>query len=219
MIRVMIVDDQEMIRQGLRAILAANDQVEVVADVADGYQAVEMTKTEPIDVILMDIRMPGIDGVETIRRIRAFASADTVKIIVLTTFDHDATVLEALQAGANGFLSKAVSPTELAAGIEAVASGGGALSGTAAASVIGHVTELPMRAVDAGLADRFTALTRREREVVIAAAAGKSNTEIASDLFLSPFTVKTHANRAMTKVGARDRAQLIAFAYRAGLLA
>ncbi|TSD49971.1 response regulator transcription factor [Rhodococcus sp. KBS0724] len=219
MIRVMIVDDQEMIRQGLRAILAANDRIEVVADVADGYQAVEVAKTDQIDVILMDIRMPGIDGVETIRRIREFAPTETMKIVVLTTFDHDATVLTALQAGANGFLSKSVSPTELAAGIEAVSSGGGALSGSAAASVITHVSEQPARAVDTALAARFAALTPREREVVIAAAEGKSNTEIATVMFVSPFTVKTHANRAMAKVGARDRAQLIAFAYQAGLLA
>ncbi len=219
MIRVMIVDDQEMIRQGLRAILAGNDRIEVVTDVADGYQAVEVARTDQIDIILMDIRMPGIDGVETIRRIREFAPAETVKIIVLTTFDHDATVLTALQAGANGFLSKAVSPTELATGIEAVASGGGALSGSAAASVISRVSEQPVRTVDAALAARFSALTPREREVVIAAAAGRSNTEIASDMFLSPFTVKTHAGRAMIKVGARDRAQLIVFAYQAGLIA
>ena len=219
MIRVMIVDDQEMIRQGLRAILAANDRIEVVADVADGYQAVEVAKTDQVDVILMDIRMPGIDGVETIRRIREFAPTETVKIVVLTTFDHDATVLTALQAGANGFLSKSVSPTELVAGIEAVSSGGGALSGSAAASVITHVSEQPARAVDTALAARFAALTPREREVVIAAAEGKSNTEIATVMFVSPFTVKTHANRAMAKVGARDRAQLIAFAYQAGLLA
>jgi DNA-binding NarL/FixJ family response regulator len=163
--------------------------------------------------------MPGIDGVETIRRIREFAPTETVKIVVLTTFDHDATVLTALQAGANGFLSKSVSPTELAAGIEAVSSGGGALSGSAAASVITHVSEQPARAVDTALAARFAALTPREREVVIAAAEGKSNTEIATVMFVSPFTVKTHANRAMAKVGARDRAQLIAFAYQAGLLA
>lgn len=215
----MIVDDQEMIRQGLRAILAVNDRIDVVADVADGYQAVEVAKTDQVDVILMDIRMPGIDGVETIRRIREFAPTETVKIVVLTTFDHDATVLTALQAGANGFLSKSVSPTELAAGIEAVSSGGGALSGSAAASVISHVSEQPVRAVDTALAARFAALTPREREVVIAAAEGKSNTEIATVMFVSPFTVKTHANRAMTKVGARDRAQLIAFAYQAGLLA
>ena len=219
MIRVMIVDDQEMIRQGLRAILAVNDRIDVVADVADGYQAVEVAKTDQVDVILMDIRMPGIDGVETIRRIREFAPTETMKIVVLTTFDHDATVLTALQAGANGFLSKSVSPTELAAGIEAVSSGGGALSGSAAASVITHVSEQPARAVDTALAARFAALTPREREVVIAAAEGKSNTEIATAMFVSPFTVKTHANRAMAKVGARDRAQLIAFAYQAGLLA
>ena len=219
MIRVLIVDDQEMIRQGLRAILAANDRVEVIADVADGYRAIEVTEAGGVDVILMDVRMPGIDGVETIRRIRAFAPTDAVKIIVLTTFDQDATVLTALQSGANGFLSKAVGPAQLAAAIEDVAAGGGALSGTVAASVIGHLAEHPARIADPILAERFSTLTPREREVVVAAAEGMSNAQIAEQMSVSPFTVKTHAIRAMGKVDARDRAQLIAFAYRAGLIA
>ncbi|HEY5853634.1 MAG TPA: response regulator transcription factor [Aldersonia sp.] len=214
----MIVDDQDMIRYGLRAILDSADGIEVVADVADGLRAVEVAKSKSVDLILMDIRMPGIDGVEATRRIREFASADAIKIVVLTTFDQDANVLSALQAGANGFLSKGVGPAELVSGIEDVAAGRGALSSEAAASVIEHVAEQPRRVIDSSLADRFTSLTPRERDVVIAAASGKSNAEIASEMHVSPFTVKTHANRAMTKVGARDRAQLIAFAYRAGLV-
>jgi DNA-binding NarL/FixJ family response regulator len=166
----------------------------------------------------MDIRMPGVDGVEATRRIRTFASADEVKILVLTTFDHDATVLAALEAGANGFLSKGVGPAALISAVNDVAVGGGALSSAAAASVIEHVADGSRRVIDSDLAELFRALTPRERDVVIAASAGKSNAEIATEMFVSPYTVKTHANRAMTKVGARDRAQLIAFAYRSGLV-
>jgi DNA-binding NarL/FixJ family response regulator len=165
----------------------------------------------------MDIRMPGLDGVETTRRIRTTHSAEDLRIVVLTTFEHDDNVLAALRAGANGFLSKGVGPTELAAGIIEVAAGGGALSGIAAAALIGHVAEERALPTDPVMTDRFAALTPREREVVAAIAGGFDNKEIAARMFLSPFTVKTHANRAMTKVGARDRAQLVAFAYRAGI--
>jgi DNA-binding NarL/FixJ family response regulator len=218
MIRVMIVDDQDMIRFGLRAILESAAGIEVVVDAADGLAAVEAARSTAVDVVLMDIRMPGIDGVEATRRIRSFASTDDMKIIVLTTFDHEATILSALEAGANGFLSKGVGPAELVSSIESVAAGGGALSANAAASVIGRVANQPRRAIDPALGDRFAVLTARERDVVIAAAAGKSNSEIASEMFVSPFTVKTHIHRAMAKVGARDRAQLIAFAYQGGLV-
>lgn len=218
MTRVMIVDDQEMIRIGLRTILDAQDGIEVVAEAADGLRAVELMAADPVDVVLMDIRMPGIGGVEATRRIRQDWDAERVKIIVLTTFDQDANVLAALRAGANGFLSKGVGPAELAAGIREVAGGGGALSAAAAAALIGHVAQEPGVVIDEALAQTFDALTAREREIVVAVASGRSNEQIAAQMFLSPFTVKTHANRAMTKVGARDRAQLVAYAYQAGLV-
>jgi DNA-binding NarL/FixJ family response regulator len=218
MIRVLLVDDQEMIRMGLRAILDAQSGIEVVADVGDGFQALELLRQTNVDVVMMDIRMPGIDGVETTRRIRRFSPAQEVRVIVLTTFDNDANVFAALRAGANGFLSKGVSPTELVAGIEEVAAGGGALSAAAAAALIDHVATEQPRQVDVAMADRFRGLTPRERDVVIAAASGRDNATIAREMFVSPYTVKTHANRAMAKVGARDRSQLVAFAFQAGLV-
>lgn len=218
MTRILIVDDQEMIRVGLRTILEAQPGYVVVDALGDGLQAVAYLERHAVDVVLMDIRMPGIDGVEATRRIRQTVPADRTRIIILTTFEQDETVVAALRAGANGFLSKAVGPDELVAGIEEVAAGGGALSAAAAAALIEHVGVQKAVVVDVELARRFEALTPREREVVIAAASGLDNSEIAALTFVSPFTVKTHANRAMTKVGARDRAQLVAFAYQAGLI-
>ena len=218
MTTVLIVDDQEMIRVGLRAILDAEPDLHVVGEAGDGIQAVRMLTDQPVDVILMDIRMPGIDSVEATRRIRQHWPAETVKIVVLTTFDQDENVLAALRAGANGFLSKGVGPAELAGGIHEVVAGGGALSAAAAAALIGHVHDQPAVTVDPELVKVFATLTTREREIAVAVAAGRSNDEIAAELYVSPYTVKTHANRAMMKVGARDRAQLVAYAYRAGLI-
>jgi DNA-binding NarL/FixJ family response regulator len=217
MIRVLIVDDQEMIRVGLRTILDAQPNITVVGEAGDGLEAVRLLGELDVDVVLMDIRMPGVDGVEATRRIRQNIPPERVRIIILTTFDHDETVFAALRAGANGFLSKGVGPAELTAGIEEVAAGGGALSATAAAALIGRVAEERQPDVDPALADLFSGLTPKEREVVTAIATGQSNQQIAATMFVSPFTVKTHANRAMAKVGARDRAQLVAYAHRAGL--
>lgn len=217
MIRVLLVDDQDMIRFGLRAILETRDGIEVVSDASDGLQAVSYIDAHPVDVVLMDLRMPGIDGVDATTRIRANHSAESVRIIVLTTFDQDANVLAALRAGADGFLSKGVSPTELASAIHEVAGGGGALSAVAAKAVIGQVSDSRPDVTDPQLAERFSALTPREHDVVLAAMKGASNADIAAALFVSPFTVKTHVNRAMAKVNARDRSQLVAFAFAAGL--
>ncbi len=217
MIRLLLVDDQEMIRIGLRGILGRHDPFEIVAEAADGLGAVEALASQPVDVVLMDIRMPGIDGVEATRRIRQRWSAEEVRVVMLTTFEQDANVLAALRAGANAFLSKAAGPKELIAAIEEVAAGGGALSPAAAAMLIDRVKDEPATVVDAEMTARFDALTPRERDVVLNMMTGLDVDAIAADRFLSPFTVKTHANRAMTKVGARDRAQLVAFAYRGGL--
>ena len=217
MIRVVLVDDQEMIRFGLRTILGAQPQLEVVGEAADGLAALQLLERVEADVVLLDIRMPGIDGVETTRRLRRTHPSQALRIIVLTTFDQDENVLAALRAGADGFLSKGVGPAELVAGITEVAAGGGALSASAAAALIGHVAAERVTPADPEMVKRFEALTPREREVVVAIVSGLDNAQIARDMFLSPFTVKTHANRAMTKVQAKDRAQLVSYAVRAGI--
>jgi DNA-binding NarL/FixJ family response regulator len=217
MTRILIVDDQDDMRAGIRAMLLLDPSLVVVGDLSDGLQVVPFLRGHPVDLVLMDIRMPGIDGVETTRRIRTEHPPETLRVIVLTTFDQDEIVLAALRAGANGFLSKTVSPTELVAGIIEVVGGGGALSAAATAALIGHMTDSPPPVVDRDLLRRFGALTPRERDVVVLVASGLSNDEIAAQMFVSPLTVKTHAVRAMTKVGARDRAQLVSFTFRAGL--
>ena len=217
MIRLMIVDDQEMIRVGLRAVLGSFDDLDVVADASDGLDAVRKLESVEVDVVLMDIRMPGIDGVEATRRIRERVRSEDLRIVVLTTFEHDENVFAALRAGANGFLNKGVGPEELAESIREVVAGGGALSAAAAGVLIQHASAPAPATPDPAMIARFDSLTEREREVVIAITKGGSNEQIAAEFYLSPFTVKTHANRAMMKVGARDRAQLVAFAFRAGL--
>lgn len=218
MIRVMIVDDQEMIRAGLATIIGAHPDLVVAAQAADGFDALNQLKTAGVDVALMDLRMPGIDGVETIKRIRATRSPESLRILVLTTFDRDENVVNALRNGADGFLSKGASPGELTDAIVRVAGGGRALSPTAVNAVVEHVAEQKQVPADPQAQVRFAALTPREREIVQAIVSGADNAEIARALFLSPFTVKTHANRAMMKVGARDRGQLVSLAVRAGIL-
>ena len=217
MIRVMIVDDQEMIREGLRTIISAHPDLHVAAVAGDGLDALRQLESVPVDVVLMDIRMPGIDGVEATRRIRASASSAEVRICVLTTFDDDENVLRALKAGADGFLSKGAGPVELTTGILDIAGGGSALSPTAVSAVVTHVAGDNSMPDDPQALKLFDALTAREREVVEAIVTGLDNQQIAEAMFVSPFTVKTHANRAMSKVGARDRAQLVSMAVRAGM--
>ncbi len=217
MIRVMIVDDQEMIRAGLRTFIEANPELTVVADTGDGFEAIAWLDTNPADVVLMDIRMPGIDGVETTRRIRSKFAADQIRIVILTTFDDDENVFRALRAGANGFLSKGVGPAELSTGILEVAAGGGALSAAAAAALIDRMASDLDVTPESDIAERFELLTPRERDVVALIVSGFDNAQIAEQMFVSPFTVKTHAHRAMAKVAASDRAQLVSLAVRAGI--
>lgn len=217
MTRIALVDDQEMIRLGLRGILQSRPDFAVVGEAADGIQAVAVVREVKPDVVLMDIRMPGIDGVEAVRRIRAEPELDAVKILVLTTFEDDQYVIRAIQAGAQGFLGKDVGPTELITAIEQVAAGGALLSPTATESLIAHVADSSKRPVDTAAVDALASLTSRERAVLVQVAAGLTNDEIAAALFISPFTVKTHLNRAMTKTGTRDRSQLVILAFRAGL--
>jgi DNA-binding NarL/FixJ family response regulator len=217
MIRVMLVDDQEMIRAGLRTIIDAHPDLEIVAEATDGLAVLRQLEAAQPDVVLMDIRMPGIDGVEATRRIRLTQPPEQVRILILTTFDQDENVLQALRAGADGFLSKGAGPAELTDAILRVAAGGRALSPGAVSAVVDHVVDQRVIAVDPALTTRFNALTPREREIVRAIVSGLDNAQIAAQFHLSPFTVKTHANRAMTKVGARDRAQLVTLAIRAGI--
>ena len=217
MTNILIVDDQDDMRAGIRSMLRLDPTFVTVGDLSDGLQVPAFLRYNIVDVVLMDIRMPGIDGVEATRRIRKEHPAETLRVIVLTTFDEDEIVLAALRAGANGFLSKTVSPAELVAGIAEVVAGGGALSAAATAALIGHMTDAPPPAIDKDLLQRFDALTPRALAVIVLVASGLDNQEIAAQLSVSPFTVKTHAVRAMTKVGARDRAQLVTFTFRAGL--
>jgi len=222
MIRVLIVDDQEMIRAGLAAVLGASSEINVVGQEPDGLAALKRLEAGPaadgVDVVLLDIRMPGIDGVEVTRRIRANERWNGIKVVILTTFDQDENVLAALRAGANGFMNKGMSAVELLTGIKDVYEGGGALSAAASKLLIGRVSQETPFEAEASLVERFELLTERELEVVVVAAGGLDNKEVGEQLSLSPLTVKTHLSRAMNKTGARDRAQLVAFAYRAGLL-
>ena len=217
MIRVMIVDDQEMIRAGLRTIVEAHPQLAVVAEAGDGIAALRLLETTDVDVVLMDIRMPGVDGVEATRRIRGSHPPDYPRILVLTTFDQDENVLNAIRAGADGFFGKGAGPSELTDGILRVFEGGRALSSTAVNALVDHVAEAEITPTDPAVAARFAALTPREHEVVALIVAGLDNSEIGARIFVSPYTVKTHANRAMMKVGARDRAQLVSLAVQAGI--
>jgi DNA-binding NarL/FixJ family response regulator len=218
MIRLVLVDDQEMIRLGLHGILNTRADFEIVGEAGDGIKAVAVIAATRPDVVLMDIRMPGVDGVEAVRRVRADPAMDAVKILILTTFEDDHSVIRALKAGAQGFLGKDVGPHELLAAIGNISAGGAALSPAAAESVVAHVSSSPTRSEDGAAQNAVSALTAREHTVLVEAASGQSNGQIAAKLFISPYTVKTHLNRAMTKTGARDRSQLVALAYRAGLM-
>ncbi|MEV6306545.1 response regulator transcription factor [Actinoplanes sp. NPDC051861] len=212
MISVLVVDDQDLVRLGLRTLLTSEDGFTVAGEAADGLTAVRLAATLKPDVILMDIRMPGIDGLEATRRIVEFS--DT-RVIVLTTFERDEYVFEALHIGASGFLLKDTPPVTLLDAIRTVADGGALLSPSVTRTLIREfVTKGPRRVVPH---PRLGQLTEREREVVALAAEGLTNQEIAARLVVSPATARTHVSRAMVKLGARDRAQLVVFAYQSGL--
>lgn len=217
MIRIVVVDDQKMIRVGLRGILQTRPDFTVVGEAADGIQAVAVAAEARPDVVLMDIRMPGIDGVEAVRRIRADRDLDGVRILVLTTFEDDHNVIRAIKAGAQGFLGKDVGPAELIGAIEQLAAGGALLSPAATGSLVSHVAGSSKRPVDQSAETALATLTSRERVVLVQVAAGLTNDQIAAELFISPFTVKTHLNRAMAKTGTSDRSQLVILAFKAGL--
>ncbi|WP_169164242.1 response regulator [Cellulomonas taurus] len=218
MTRVLLVDDQVMMRTGLRAILDGAGGIEVVGEATDGAEAVRLAVDLVPDVVLMDLRMPGMHGVEATRRLRGDPRLTNTRVLVLTTFDGDTETVAALRAGASGFLGKGAGPEELVAAVLDVAQGRAALSAHALSVVVEDVSRRQARETqDEELARRIASLTARERDVVTAAARGADNKEIAARMVISPFTVKTHLNRAMTKLGARDRAQVVVLAHRAGL--
>ena len=223
MIRVLIADDQPLIRAGLRGVLELEDDLLVVGEVADGEAAVRAARGERADIVLMDIRMPGLDGIEATRRIRADERMAGVRIIILTTFETDDNVAAALHAGASGFLGKGASPDEIVDAIRIVATGEALLSARATRSLIERFLAQPQPAAESAQqasrrADLIADLTDREREVLLLVARGLSNDEIGNALSISSYTVKTHVNRAMVKLDAHDRAQLVVFAYQARLL-
>jgi DNA-binding NarL/FixJ family response regulator len=219
-IRVLLADDQALIRAGFRVLLEAAGDLEVVGEAADGAAAVDLVRRQRADVVLMDIRMPGMDGLEATRRICADEDLAGVKIIILTTFETDEYVYRALRAGASGFLVKDTEPADLLQAIRVVARGDALLSPSVTRRLITDIASRPERAPASGgaLATALSALTEREREVLSLVAEGLSNDEIAARLFLSPLTAKTHVSRIMTKLDARDRAQLVVIAYESGLV-
>ncbi|MDN4472574.1 response regulator transcription factor [Demequina zhanjiangensis] len=213
-IRVVVVDDQDLIRGGFVAILGTTEDIEVVGEADDGEAAVALISEVRPDVVLMDIRMPGMDGLAATEAIAADPELGDVKVVVLTTFEEEGYVLRALKAGASGFLGKGVRPAELIGAVRTIAEGESLLSPAATRAVIAHVAQDTIQPAADG--ETFTYLTEREREVVLLVAQGLSNDEIAAQLFITPLTAKTHVVRAMHKVGARDRAQLVVAAYQAG---
>lgn len=216
MIRVLLADDQALLRAGFRVLLDSAADIEVVGEASDGAEAVRLVRQVGPDVVLMDIRMPGVDGLEATRRIGADQDLAHVKVLILTTFEADDYVYQALQAGASGFLVKDTEPAELLQAVRVVARGDSLLSPGVTRRLIADIVARPPRpmAPPAVLA----VLTEREREVLTLVAGGLSNEQIAARLFLSPLTAKTHVSQAMTKLGVRDRAQLVVLAYETGLV-
>lgn len=216
-IKVLIADDQALVRGGFRVLVSAAPEMSVVAEAAHGVEAVELTRQFEPDVVLMDVRMPTLDGIEATRRITSDKSIRSPRILILTTFDLDEYVYAALRAGASGFLLKDTSPEELLAGIRTIAAGDGLLAPTITRRLIEEFARTPerMRRQPAAL----ETLTEREVEVLHEIARGRSNAEIAQVLHMSTATAKTHVSRLLTKLDARDRAQLVVIAYETGFAA
>jgi DNA-binding NarL/FixJ family response regulator len=224
MIRVLLADDQALIRAGFRVLLEAADDIEVIAEAVNGDQAIELAKAERPDVILMDIRMPGTDGLAATRQLAADRDLDDMKVVILTTFETDEYVYQALRAGASGFLVKDAEPEELSRAVRVVHRGEALLSPSVTRRLIASLATRPA-ALGAGAAPKaagrhpnLARLTEREREVLALVAQGLSNEEVAVRLYLSPLTTKTHVSHIMSKLSARDRAQLVVIAYESGLV-
>jgi DNA-binding NarL/FixJ family response regulator len=215
-VRVLLADDQPLVRAGLRTLLESSDDIEVVGEAATGGEAVEGAHAARPDVVLMDIRMPGLDGLEATRRIVADERLAGVRVVVLTTFDLDEYVYRALRLGAAGFLAKDVEPAELRHAVRVAARGDALLSPGVTRRLIAEFAARPDR--EPAAAGRLQVLTDREREVLGLVGEGLSNDDIAKRLFMSPATVKTHVSRVMSKLAAHDRAQLVVLAYETGLV-
>jgi DNA-binding NarL/FixJ family response regulator len=217
-ISVLLADDQPLLRRGFRMIIEAEDDLTVIAEAGTGDEAAELARRRPPDVVLMDIRMPGADGIEGTRRI--IAANPDVRVLVLTTFDLDEYAFGALQAGASGFLLKDVHPAELVTAIRTVAAGNAVVSPRVTRRLLDEYARVPVlsAAQRADLYPRLAALTEREAEVLTAVGRGLSNTEIASALHVSETTVKSHVGRILGKLGLRDRVQVVVLAYEAGII-
>jgi DNA-binding NarL/FixJ family response regulator len=219
-IRVVLVDDQELVRAGFRMVLGAQPDIDVVGEAGDGAAAVELLRGTTTDVVLMDVRMPRMDGVEATRRIREMRAADggaPPHVIILTTFDMDEYAFAALRAGASGFLLKDVPPMELLGGIRSVHSGDAVVAPSTTRRLLDRLAQhLPSE--DPREVTELDALTAREREVLVLLARGMSNAEIAAELVVSEATVKTHVGRVLTKLNLRDRVRAVVFAYETGLV-
>jgi DNA-binding NarL/FixJ family response regulator len=215
MIRVLLADDQALVRAGFRSLLNAEDDITVIGEVSDGAEAVAVARAEKPDVVLMDIRMPGTDGLEATRQIGADPELADVHVVILTTFDLDEYVFEALRVGASGFLVKDTEPVELLQAVRVVARGDALLSPGVTRRL---VAEFATRSRQPHASKELDVLTEREKEIVALVGEGLSNDEIAERLVLSPATAKTHVSRAMIKLGVRDRAQLVVVAYQTGLV-
>ena len=213
---MVLADDQALIRAGFRVLLTGIEDIEVVGEAADGEQAVETARESRADVVLMDIRMPDTDGLEATRRIAEDEDLAGVRVLILTTYEADEYVYQALAAGASGFLVKDTEPDELVRAIRVVARGDALLSPGVTRRLIADLVSRPRRHI--ARPELLARLTDREREILVQVAHGLSNDEIATELYLSPLTVKTHVSRAMTKLAARDRAQLVVTAYETGLV-
>jgi len=214
-IRVLVVDDQALVRGGFIMVLRVHSDIEVVAEAGNGLEAIEAARRHRPDVILMDIRMPELDGLEATSRILAEADWD-VRVLILTTFDPDEYVYQALRAGASGFVLKDIPADQLAGAVRTVAEGGALLAPSITRRFIGRFTE--RHPVDSAVSRRLDRLTERERNVVVAVARGSSNAEIAGELFIGAATVKSHVSSILTKLGLRDRTQIVVFAYESGLV-
>ncbi|MEU9667496.1 response regulator transcription factor [Streptomyces bobili] len=217
-IRVLLADDQALLRATFRILIDSCDDMEVVGEATDGAEAVELTRRHRPDVVLMDIRMPGTDGLAATSAVCADPDLSDTRVLILTTFEIDEYVAAALRRGASGFLGKDVTADVLLDGIRVVASGESLLSPLATRALITRFLTSPAEGARLAAPDDLSGLTAREREVMAWVAEGHSNDEIAAKLFVSPLTVRTHVHRAMTKLGARDRAQLVVVAYQTGLV-
>jgi DNA-binding NarL/FixJ family response regulator len=215
-IRVLLVDDQALVRSGFRMLIESSDDIEVAGEAENGAKAVEAVATTPVDVVLMDIRMPVMDGVEATRRI--VASGSSAHVLVLTTFDADEYVYAALRAGASGFLLKDSRPDELLQAIHTVANGDAVMAPSATRRLLDHIVPMLPASRDSRADSRLDVLTDREREVLVEIAKGATNAEISSSLYMAEGTVKTHIGRLLAKLQARDRVQLVLIAYETGLV-